>query len=301
MVVTGIARATTLRRTLETAELSVDRGGFQLRGWSAGPQTATPAVLCLHETAASAEVWRPLADALAIRTRVAAYDRRGWGRSGAPDDYRRTTIEEQAADAEAAIEALGGGPVTLCGSGIGAVIALELAAHRPVLVNASLLVEPPLLALVPEATPVISADVEAIRRATLSASAGVAEAADPREAAARGARAAAELYLSGDLEALGAGAGRIPRELASEAAAGPFALFAEPPAVSAWTIPLAELGSLRAPAAIVAASSTPPFMRRAGEALAARMPAAERRRLEAAGLPQLDAAGELAELALELS
>jgi pimeloyl-ACP methyl ester carboxylesterase len=283
-----------------TAELAVDRGGFELRGWSADAGSAPP-VLCLHETATSAGVWRPLAEALSPHARVSAYDRRGWGRSGAPEDFRRTTIEEQAADAEAVIEALGAGPVTLCGAGIGAVIALELTVDRPALVGAAILIEPPLLALVPEATAVISADVEAIRRATLSASARRTGAVDPQEAAAHGARAAAELYLSGGLEALGAGAERIPAEFTIQAAAGPFALFAEPAAVSAWTVPLSELPALRAPTAMVAATSTPPFLRRAGEALAARMPGIERRELDARGQAQLDAAGELAELALELA
>jgi pimeloyl-ACP methyl ester carboxylesterase len=283
---------------VERAELAVDRGGFQLRGWSAGAETESPAVLCLHETATSAEVWRPLAEALGTRAAVTAYDRRGWGRSGAPDDYRRTTIGEQAGDAEAVISSAAAGPVILCGAGIGAVIALELAVKRPAGVAGAILIEPPLFSLVPEATPVISADVEAIRRATLAASGRAG--ADPAEAAARGARAAAELYLSGSLEALGAGAERIPDELGARAASGPFALFAEPAAVSAWTIPLAELRNLAAPTAVVTSTSTPPFLRRAGEAVAAKMPA-ERREVQAAGLPQLEAAGELAELVLELA
>jgi pimeloyl-ACP methyl ester carboxylesterase len=286
---------------VEIAELAVDRGGFELRGWRSNQGLAAPVVLCLHETATSADVWRPLAEALSSRAVAAAYDRRGWGRSGAPADYRRTTIEEQAADAEAVLDALGARPAVLCGAGIGAVIALELAVHRAARVAAAVLVEPPLFALVPEATAVISADVEAIRRATLAAAGRLSADVDPREGATRGAKAAAELYLSGGLDALGAGAERIPPDLGRAAATGPFALFAEPPAVSAWTIPLAELTALRSRVAVVTATSTPPFLRRAAEALGARMPGGEPRRLNAAGLPQLDAAGELAELALELS
>jgi pimeloyl-ACP methyl ester carboxylesterase len=286
---------------VEIAELAVDRDGFELRCWRSSQGPDAPLVLCLHETATSADVWRPLAEALSSRAVVASYDRRGWGRSGAPADYRRTTIEEQAADAEAVLDALGTRPAILCGAGIGAVIGLELAVHRAARVAAAVLVEPPLLALVSEATPVISADVEAIRRATLAAAGRLPAGADPREAAAHGARAAAELYLSGGLEALGAGAERIPPDLCRAAAAGPFALFAEPPAVSAWTIPLGELPALRSRVAVAVATSTPPFLRRAAEALTARIPGTEPRQLKAAGLPQLDAAGELAELALELS
>ena len=286
---------------MESTAFAVDRGAFEIRGWSTGAETAAPGVLCLHESATSAEVWLALAEALSPRARVTAYDRRGWGLSGAPDGYRRTTIEEQASDSEAVIESLDTAPVTLCGAGIGAVIALELAVRRPGLVAAAVLIEPPLLALVPEATPVISADVEALRRTTLAASARLAETAGPHEAGAQGARAAAELYLAGGLEVLGAGAERIPDELAAEAATGPSALFAEPAAVSGWTVPLAELSLLGAPAVVVTATSTPPFIRRAAEALAARLRTGERSELAAAGLPQLDAAGELAELALELA
>jgi pimeloyl-ACP methyl ester carboxylesterase len=300
MLGVGATRPTSLPH-VEVEGLAVDRGGFELWGWRSKAETAGRAVLCLHETATSSEVWRTFAEALAPRASVVAYDRRGWGRSGAPDDYRRTTIEEQAADAEAVIASLDAGPVALCGAGIGAVIALELAVHRPELVAVAILIEPPLLALVPEATPVISADVEAIRRATLAASARRAESSDPRDAAAHGARAAAELYLAGGLEALGAGAQRIPDELAADATSGPFALFAEPPAVSEWTIPLVELPGVSVPVAVVVSGSTPPFVRRAGEALAVRLPDSPRRELEARGLPQLDGAGELAELAVELA
>ena len=273
--------------------------GFELRGWRAADE---PAVLAIHEAATSGEVWRPLAAALGDRAPLAAYDRRGWGRSGAPADYRRTTISEHAGDSEAAIRAVGGPPLRLVGAGIGAIVALELAVRRPELVEAAVLVEPPLLALVPEATPAISADVEAIRRAVSAAGRRLSDDADPRAAAGAGAAAALDLYLGGELGALGAGAERIPEELARAAEPNPFALFAEVAAISGWTLPLAELPSLRPPAAVVVAGSTPPFLRRAAEALSSRLPGADLRDLRAApGLAQLDSPDELAAIAVELA
>ena len=215
-------------------------------------------------------------------------------------DYRRTTIEEQTADAEAAIAAVGPGPVTVCGAGIGAMVALELAIHRPELVGAAVLVEPPLLALVGEATPAISADVEAIRRAVTAAGERLSENAGPRAAAAAGADAALDLSRGGSLAALGAGAERIPADIAAEARHSPFALFAEVAAISGWTLPLARLPTIEAPTAVVLARSTPPFLRRAGEALVTRLPGADLREVPAAGLAQLDSPGELAAIALEL-
>ncbi|MGI8462218.1 MAG: alpha/beta fold hydrolase [Solirubrobacterales bacterium] len=285
---------------MEPKEFSVDRGSFELRGWSAGADGA-PAVLCLHETAASAAVWEPLAAALGERVRVVAFDRRGWGGSGAPEDYRRTTIEEQAGDAEAVAESIGSAPVMVCGAGIGGVVALELALRRAELVAAAILIEPPLLGLVAEATPMISADAEAIRRETAAVGARLGEGSDAREAAALGAGAALDLYLSGELAAIGAGADRIPDAIADRERASPFALFAEVAAISGWTIPLAELPRLGPPATVVLARSTPPFSRRAAEALAVRLPGADLRELAATGLPQLDGVDELAAIVLEIS
>src|SRR6266567_507313 len=79
-------------------------------------------VLLIHETAATGQVWAAVAEALAERTRAIAYDRRGWGDSTAPDDYRRTTVEEQSEDAAALIESVGISNAVLCGAGLGAVI-----------------------------------------------------------------------------------------------------------------------------------------------------------------------------------
>lgn len=285
----------------DLTELAVDRGAFALRGWAAGAEDEGAPVLCLHETATSGEVWRPLAATLAAERRVAAYDRRGWGRSGAPEDYRRTTVEEQAADAETVIADVADAPVALCGAGLGAVIALDLAARRPELVHSAVLVEPPVLGLVPAATAALAADVEAIRRVVAAAAARLTDDADPRQAAEAGAAAALDLYRGGGLSALGAGAERIPADLAAGARANSFALFAEVAATTGWSLPLAALANVAVPVAVAVGESTPAFVRRAAEALAPRLPRADLRRLPATGLPQLDSSAELAAIVLELA
>ena len=67
-------------------------------------------VLLIHGLAADAEAMAPVAQALAGEARVIAYDRRGYGSSGAPEPYLGTTIEEQAQDAAALLGALDAGP-----------------------------------------------------------------------------------------------------------------------------------------------------------------------------------------------
>ena len=125
-------------------------------GWSERGEGAP--VLLIHETATSAAVWGAVARAISERARAITYDRRGWGASSAPDGYQRTTIEEQSEDAAVLIESLGAGLAVLCGAGIGAVIALDLLLRRPELVAGAVLIEPPMLGLLPQATEALSAD-----------------------------------------------------------------------------------------------------------------------------------------------
>jgi pimeloyl-ACP methyl ester carboxylesterase len=67
-------------------------------------------ILFLHETASTGDVWDAVANALRDRARSIAYDRRGWGASTAPDEYRRTTIEEQSEDAVVLLESVARSP-----------------------------------------------------------------------------------------------------------------------------------------------------------------------------------------------
>ena len=249
--------------------------GVSLSRWESG---SGPAVLFLHETATSGEVWRPVAERLGPDIRAISFDRRGWGGSEAPETYTRTTVEEQAEDAAALLEDLGVAAALLCGAGVGAVAALDLMVRRPAMVSAAVLIEPPLLAFLPEATEGLSSDRAAIEEA-------VAEG---------GPSGALELYLSGGLPFLGPGAARIPPPLAQPARERPLSLFAELAAVPAWPLHGAELLEAGVPSRIVLSASTPPLLRSAGQELAGCLGSTRLLRLGGEGLPALGAAAALA-------
>jgi pimeloyl-ACP methyl ester carboxylesterase len=242
-----------------------------------------PPNLLIHETAATSRVWELMVEQLSAHGRAVVYDRRGWGDSSAPEDYRRTTVEEQSEDAAALIESLETGPVVACGAGTGAVMALDLQLRRPELINATVLIEPPLLQLVPVATEALSDDS---RRLETAAAAG---------------EDVIELYLSGGLPALGPGVARLPGELKDLARGRPASVIAELGLAAGWHLPLPRLAHDDRPSAIVTAASTPPLLADASTALAGRMESAELRQVGSARLPpHLGAAGEVAGLALEL-
>jgi pimeloyl-ACP methyl ester carboxylesterase len=216
-------------------------------------------VVLVHETATGAVAWEPLAREIARGARAIAYDRRGWGDSTAPDGYRRTTIEEQSEDTAVLIEAVAGGPATVAGAGIGAVIALDLLLRRPELVARAVLIEPPLLALLPDATELLAQDAAAIEAAVADG----------------GLDTAAGVYLSGGLAALGAGAGRLPATLTAGGRERPRMVFAEIGAPIAWSVPLLRFAAAERPSTIVTSPSTPHLLREAGRALAARLAGAD--------------------------
>ena len=233
--------------------------------------------LCIHETAATGRIWEDFAGA-ASGMRVIRFDRRGWGESEAPEGYRRTSIGEQAEDAAVLIERLAGEPAVICGAGLGAVAALDLALRRPDLCQEAVLIEPPLLAFLPEATEGLSADGEAIQGAVRDG----------------GAAAAYDLYVGGGLPFLGAGAGRLPPEIAAAGRDRPESLFAELAAVPDWEIRSAALLECEVPMRVVISATTPPVLRRAAEELDARLGLARAMRLGGDGLPHVSAAAELA-------
>lgn len=241
-------------------------------------------VLLVHETAASGAVWDRLAESLAPRARAIAYDRRGWGDSSAPDDYRRTTVEEQSEDAAALLSSVADGPAVVCGAGLGAVIALDLMIREPEAVAGAVLIEPPLFQLLPLATEALSED-----RSRL-------------ELAATGGEDVIGLYLRGELPALGPGVTRLPEELTSSGREHPASLVAELGIAAAWRMPLPRLATAERPSAVVTGPSTPPLVRDASSALAERLAGASARELDAgAAPPHLGAPGEVAEIALELA
>ncbi|MEU7699922.1 alpha/beta hydrolase [Streptomyces sp. NPDC039028] len=124
--------------------------GVRLAAWDftpgAAPQ-AGPGVLLLHGLMGHAAHWSPAVERLAAaahsdaaagsphRPRTVALDQRGHGHSDKPPTASFTR-EAYVADAAAAVEQLGLGPVTLIGHSMGALTAWQLAAERPDLVHA---------------------------------------------------------------------------------------------------------------------------------------------------------------------
>jgi pimeloyl-ACP methyl ester carboxylesterase len=262
---------------------ALEARGVELN-WSESGEGAP--VLLVHETATSSSVWGPVAGSLSAGARAIVYDRRGWGQSTVPDGYRRTTIEEQSEDAVALLESLDAAPAVVCGAGLGAVIAIDLLLRRPELLSGAVLIEPPVIALVPEATEALSDDRLALEEAY-------------RERRADG---AVGLYLSGGLQVLSAEVDRLPTSLTADARERPAILFAELGSAASWSMPLVRLAAAEVPSLIVTARSTSPLLSAAAEGLAVRLSASDTREVETThGPPHVGAPSSVAELALGLA
>jgi pimeloyl-ACP methyl ester carboxylesterase len=115
----------------------LDRDGVRLPGFSQG--SGTPAVVLLHGLAGYGGEWAQTAGGLSRRHRVVAFDARGHGAGErSPDDVSRAA---HSADAAFVIEALKLGPSIVVGQSMGGITALLLAAARPDLVEALIMVE----------------------------------------------------------------------------------------------------------------------------------------------------------------
>jgi pimeloyl-ACP methyl ester carboxylesterase len=213
-------------------------------------QGAGPPVLLIHGLAADAESLAPVAHALAGEARVIAYDRRGYGASGAPEPYRGTTVEEQAQDAAAVLEALHPGAAVVCGDGFGALVALDLAKRHRALVRAVALRDPPLFMFVPEATERLGAQHAELEAAV-------------REG---GPEAGVEAWLGG----------RVQRPELERARAAHRAFFADYAGLASWPVTRRELRSMDLPAIVLTGPGSPPHVVAAADALAGLMPAARR-------------------------
>ena len=207
-------------------------------------------VLLIHGLASDAEAMAPVAQALAGDARAIAYDRRGYGSSGAPEPYRGTTIEEQAQDAAALLDALDAGPAVVCGDGFGALVALDLAKRHRALVRAAVLSNPPLFMFVPEATERLAAQHAELEAAV-------------REG---GPEAGVEAWLGG----------RAQGAALERARAAHRAFFADYAGLASWPVTRRELRALDVPAVVLTAPSSPPHIVAAADALAALLPLAAR-------------------------
>lgn len=208
-------------------------------------------LLVIHAMAGGKAAWAPKLDELATAgARAIAYDRRGYGDSGAPQPYTATTVQEQAQDAAALLQELDAIPALLLGDGFGALIALELLVRRPQLATAAVLIDLPLYAYVPAATEALAAERLALEQA---------------------------LRDSGPAGAVRAWLGDRADEAARErgaAAAGGF--FADYGGVASWSPSRRELRAIELPVAVVTGPASPAHVIAAADAAAALLPNVQR-------------------------
>ncbi|MBM7494670.1 pimeloyl-ACP methyl ester carboxylesterase [Micromonospora luteifusca] len=114
------------------------------------PSDGRPALLMIGQPM-TAEGFNALAPHFTDRT-VVTYDPRGLGRSVRKDGRTDHTPQQQAADLHLLVEALGAGPVEVLGSSGGAVTGLELVATYPGDVVTLVAHEPPINAVLPDAS-----------------------------------------------------------------------------------------------------------------------------------------------------
>lgn len=207
-------------------------------------------VLLVHGMADDAGSWDETLEALAGRARVIAYDRRGYGASGAPDPYERTTVQEQAEDAAALLHALSAAPAVVCGRDLGALVSLDLVQRHRGLVRAAVLIEPPLYPLVPGANEALADERLRLEEAL--------RAGGPRAAVA---------------EFLGAETGE---QRLARATAAPPAFFADYGGMASWPVSRRGLRRLDVPLTVLTAADSSPLALSAADALAELAPDARR-------------------------
>jgi pimeloyl-ACP methyl ester carboxylesterase len=210
--------------------------------------TAPPTTLVIHGMAAGAWAAAEVRDALPGR--VIAYDRRGYGGSGAPEPYAATTVQEQGEDAAALLAALDVPRARLVGLGFGGLVALDLLVRRPQLVESAVLSDVPLYAFVPAANEDLAAQRKLLEDALHEGG--------PPEAIARW---------------LGPDAGS---ELVERAQASPRGFFADYAGLATWSPSRRELRAIGAPLVFVTAEGDRHLAAAADEA-SALVPGAVRR------------------------
>ncbi len=208
-------------------------------------------LLAVHAMASDAAAWLPALDALAAAgARAIAFDRRGYGSSGAPEPYAATTVQEQAQDAGALLEGLGAVPALLVGEGLGALVVLELLVRRPDLARAAVLCDPPLHAFVPDATRALAEERELLEHALRR----------------DGPPAAVRAWLGEGVDAA----------RAQRAAAAHAGFFADYAGQMSWSPSRRELRAIGVPVAVVTGPATAPHVVAAADAAAKLVPGARR-------------------------
>jgi pimeloyl-ACP methyl ester carboxylesterase len=207
-------------------------------------------VLLIHGLAADALTFEPVLEALAPYARAIAYDRRGYGASGAPEPYERTTVEEQGEDAVALLHELGVERALICGDGFGALVALDLLKRYPALVSGAVLRDPPLFAFVPAATEALGKQREALGRAL----------------AEGGPAAAVDAWLGR----------RVEGPALERARSAHRAFFADYAGLATLSLTRAQLRAIHVPVAVVTGPFSPPTIVAAADNVAQLIPHARR-------------------------
>jgi pimeloyl-ACP methyl ester carboxylesterase len=105
-----------------------------------------PSFLFVPGAEGDAQEYARVAELLDDAFTILSYDRRGYSRSPRPTDFSGTTVEEQADDAAALLQALDMAPAGVWGNSSGAIIGLSLTLRHPEAVRKAMLHEPPLFA-----------------------------------------------------------------------------------------------------------------------------------------------------------
>jgi pimeloyl-ACP methyl ester carboxylesterase len=123
---------------MTVGEGTVDSGGVKLHYLDWG--TDGPPLILIHATGFLARLWQPIAEQLASRYRVIAYDQRGHGDSDKPQNGY--VFETFAADLQALIEGLGLERPIAAGHSAGASTIAVHAALYPGVISRAVLIEP---------------------------------------------------------------------------------------------------------------------------------------------------------------
>lgn len=229
-----------------------------------------PGVVCLHCNASSSSQWRPLMERLAPHRRVLAPDTHGAGRGPAWPTDRTLTLDDEVSMLEP-IFTRAGAPFALMGHSYGGAVALLAALRCPDRVNALVLYEPTLFALVDREWPRPN-DADGIRETVVRSAAALAVGDQS---------AAAEVFID---YWMGAGAWKgkpLAQRCAIEAALVNVqgwgrALFGE-------ATPLAAFRELRMPVLLMQGSETTPAARAVATLLARTWPRVETLTFEGLG------------------
>ena len=211
-----------------------------------------PPLLLVAGGLADAGQFTALGEALAGH-RVITYDRRGNSRSPAPTGWTATTVDEQADDAAALLEALGIAAASVYGHSIGAPIVLDLALRRPEIIDTLILHDPALMSVLADPGAVMAVVGPLVEEAMKAG--GPTAAAD----------AFYRFAVGSALDAL------EPATYDRMKADGAVLFGVEFQTLSGWSVDEEALGRTRVPVLLLAGVESPPFFREAAERLAARL------------------------------